>query len=187
MIIVEGPDGAGKSGLVRRLSRDLQLEVAPRASDSVEGPVKNLRQWAFADVNSWTSKPWPLLYDRHPLVSEYIYGPVCRGEVAEGLTHPTMFPLRQKFSRLSLLVLCLPPYEEVVENVHRNSDKQMPGVVEHIGQIWGLYDSWIKNWNGNMVLYDYTAVPSELSIKGTYSSVIRACRIHAAQWNRNMK
>lgn len=154
MIILEGPDGGGKSTLMDELlTHYTRLSQAPRASSSGPdgGPVADLYEWAHADVHSWRDKPVQL-YDRHPLVSEYIYGPVIRGTV-DPRFHTTH--LRRRVQHRALLVLCLPPLEAVRSSV--SAERDMAGVHTHIDTIWHLYASLRASWPAvNFVHYDFT-------------------------------
>lgn len=150
MIILEGPDGAGKSTLIQRLSEDLDLPVAKRACTSTGGPVDNLGHWAAGDVMGWGKFPISL-YDRHPFISEYIYGPVIRGHIDPTMErlHPSY---RWRFMAESLVVLCMPPLDVVKANLA--AEQQMDGVTNHIELIYALYAAY-----GSMapvIRYDYT-------------------------------
>jgi hypothetical protein len=181
MIIVEGPDGAGKSYLVKQLSHDLVIPQHERAVRDRLGPHDpegtSLWQWAYHDVTTWAAQPMSL-YDRHPLVSEYIYGPIVRGQSAPGFNHPSAHGLRRLMEQRCLLVLCLPPHDTYVENLRK--EEQMEGVDEHALQLYGLYEALISSWGGWRVVYDYTELPSQ------YEHVRMSARLHAAQWKNNL-
>jgi hypothetical protein len=181
MIIIEGPDGAGKSWLVKQLSKDLGIPVHERAVRDRVGPADTrgdgLWQWAHHDVTTWP-RQGVHVYDRHPLVSEYIYGPVIRGKSAPGFNQPSAHGLRRQMEQRCLLVLCLPPIEVVLRNIR--NEEQMEGVQEHPTQLYGLYESLVSSWGGWRVVYDYTEGESE------YEHVKMAARLHAAQWKHNL-
>lgn len=140
MIIVEGPDGAGKTTLINQLMKDIPgLERGPRASRSKEGPVDSVGEWARQDVASWADRPLAI-YDRHPLISETIYGPTLRG----GMDPHTLSLLGsgtyQTFLTNSLVIFCLPLDRGVViRNVETDPDSQMSGVRENAGILWDKY------------------------------------------------
>lgn len=176
MIIIEGPDGAGKSWLVKQLSNELGIPQHERAVRDRLGPHDvegtTLWDWAVRDVASWETSD-VFLYDRHPLVSEYIYGPVTRGRMAPGFTHPSAQGVRQQIEQQCLLIVCLPPLEVVLENIQK--EEQMEGVQENATILYGLYEALLASWPGWPVRYDYTRPSSLLMIK-------RFVRMHAAQW-----
>lgn len=154
MIILEGPDGGGKSTLLEALTLQYpSIPVHARASSSGAdgGPVADLYDWAAKDVSTWREQGVHF-YDRHPLISEYIYGPVVRG---------TMDPrflttgLRRKVQHRALIVMCLPPLDAVRASV--SAERDMPGVTTHIDTIWHLYASLRAQLPGVAVEpYDYT-------------------------------
>lgn len=142
MIIVEGPDGGGKTTLIERIlaqyPRTLQLHA--RASEGVSGPVPDLYEWALKDLNTWGQQPLSV-YDRHPLISEYIYGPIVRG-VMDPRFHTTS--LRRHLARRALVIVCLPSLGAVRASV--SDDRDMPGVRTHIDAIWTSYASLGACW-----------------------------------------
>src|SRR5689334_16478912 len=75
MIIVEGPDGGGKTRLISRLSSDLGLPVAQRVVSAEAEAMTDLKTWV--DLNLIEGNV-AVLFDRHRLISEPIYGPVLR-------------------------------------------------------------------------------------------------------------
>lgn len=149
-IIVEGPDGAGKSTLIQTLSRDLDLPVNQnRSCTSTGGPVKNLNQWIVDDLRSWDTKTTSL-YDRHPMVSDHIYGPVLRKEVQIHLP----FGYYRRFVEDAIVVLCLPPLGNVTTNLE--SEDQLAGVWENIATIYSLYEAYARQNQDRVLWYDYT-------------------------------
>lgn len=156
MLILEGPDGGGKTTLLETLTKRYpQITVAPRASSSVEGPVKNLFEWATEDLEAWGLRPYSI-YDRHPLISEYVYGNSVRKAPAKGFNTPPAARLRQVVYRQALVIFCLPPLKVVRENVQANAPEQMPGVVENITKIYQMYAFLARTWPGRAYIYNYT-------------------------------
>lgn len=159
MIVLEGPDGAGKTTLLTHLqTRFPHIDTHERFSSSVEGPVSSLDVRIATDMNSRWSRA-PQFYDRHPFISEFIYGPIIRKEIKDGLDRIEMRPLRKEFFQDSLIILCL-PQAYIVDNNVRSDTVQMPGVLEHIGSIYNAYHSFLKHQpivNDNLVWHDYTA------------------------------
>ena len=143
MFIVEGPDGGGKTTLIRRLQDELGFELMPRACTSDNGvDPTTLKQWVEDDLRN--ASPQGLFYDRHPLISEPIYGPLIRGEMAEGFNHVGW--LATQFARLSLMkpvmIFCLPPKQIVLENIrdsHEATTDHLEGVLRSAGAIYDLY------------------------------------------------
>jgi hypothetical protein len=179
VIIVEGMDGTGKTNLVARLKKDLGIPQAKRASTSVGGPVPNVYDWAKVDVATWEERPCQI-YDRHPFVSELIYGPTCREHVDSQFFSLAGIRMRNWFWSASLVIFCTVPWEELETNLRRNPE-QMPGVAYNAKMLWLNYQvfmsgaqlnaaSHIKTWN-------YT--------RPDYDSVLAACERHVQDWKTN--
>lgn len=69
-IVVEGPDNAGKSTLIRVLHKHLGWGVV-----ASRGPCKS--QLDFVERYQQFRRSRRMIYDRHSCVSEAIYGPLC--------------------------------------------------------------------------------------------------------------
>lgn len=156
MIIVEGPDGSGKTTLLNHISRRLGVPIAPRASDSLKGPVDDLCGWVDDDLLKWGTSPLKI-YDRYPLISEPIYGPLLRGDVADRMTQSSWMRARMNtFRAMSLVIWCLPPYTTVIRNVD-DEKGHMDGVKSQITGIWCSYAVMSSSWTGPGMTYDYTS------------------------------
>lgn len=168
MIILEGPDGAGKSTLVKQLSHDLDLPVAKRACTSTGGPVDDLGSWAARDVSRWRQFPLSL-YDRHPFISEYIYGPALRGYLDPTVTAlPPLY--RQRFMDDSLTVLCMPPLSTVKANL--TAEPQMDGVTDRISLIYALYQAYAAQ-DPRVVIYNYETLGAYRKLHHTILNYIK--------------
>lgn len=154
VIILEGCDGTGKTNLLGELSRDLMIPVHAKASTSTGGPVKNIWEWAETDVKTMHRMTFSI-YDRHPLVSELIYGPIIRKSVDERFRSDEGTELCKLFAESVLIVFCDPGYLEVKKNIEANP--HMPGVTEHWEQIYEMYQTLMQYWPGEVVRWDYRA------------------------------
>jgi len=143
MLIVEGPDGGGKTTLITELQAQMDIAIMPKASRSDTGPdTRTLRKWVDQDLS--TPNHSPHLYDRYPLISEPIYGPLIRGHMADGFDDLQWFASRCEMirQRSAAIVFCLPPFEVTHRNVmlnHDNSTKHMRGVRMKIRAIYEQY------------------------------------------------
>lgn len=153
MIIVEGPDGAGKTHLVDRLSNKLNLPVAPKVVDSNTNATVDLVRWVDYNINHGLSST---LYDRHRLISEPIYGPIIRGRLEPGFDDFFWLRTRQEqFRQLKPLVIwCLPPLDIVMHNVYGDTMNEV--VAAQIQQIYWLYWNEAAKWKSSMLRWDYT-------------------------------
>jgi len=173
-VIIEGPDGAGKSTLVKWLTPILDVPVARRISDSLKGVKgKNLARYVDADMSQWanyaSSDPVinrsafadmsantpSRLYDRYPLISEPIYGlHVRKAPQAEFMTNWYRDAWARFLAHDPLIIWCLPPYEEVAKHVHPSRD--MDGVWRNISQLYQAYRLEAMKFPGRSFVYDYT-------------------------------
>lgn len=154
-VIVEGPDGAGKTTFIDNLAqRRPELAIHKRASTSLGGPVADLAQWVVRDVNTMPAQV-KSIYDRHPIISEPIYAnirtvnPGLRGVWTTKAFAPQM---KMRMSSWALLVVCLPPLAIVTNNIRQS--EQLAGVDENIGTLWHAYS--MLSWPGVQIRYDYT-------------------------------
>lgn len=157
MIIVEGPDGAGKSTLIKELRAEFRLPIADR--------VVSKKTEAMTDLVDWTeknlSKGFQLeIFDRHRLISEPIYGPILRDKAQPGFDdiewlHKMMFQMYHIVK--PVIIYCIPDYGTVWENVRDDSDNEV--VRDRIYSIWSLYLTKavtdIATYD-RAVLFDYT-------------------------------
>jgi hypothetical protein len=153
-VIVEGPDGAGKSTLVDYLCNNTGLVRHERASTSVGGPVTDLHGWFNMDFSTMDSQP-PSVYDRHPIISEPIYSRWARHVMPQPPFDSPAWVTRwsQSLANKALVVWCVPRIATVYDNV-RKAD-QMPGVTDHILDIYASYQRAVQNWPGVMATYNY--------------------------------
>jgi hypothetical protein len=138
VIVVEGPDGAGKTTLLERLSKDLGFPVAPRVVSKDTEAMVDLQKWTEDNVSKGFQR---VLYDRHRLFSEPIYGSVLREDFEPGFDNFVW--LQEMFSKFwecrPYVIYCLPPFDVVKKNVENDPDNSVPG--PHIRSIYSLYVS----------------------------------------------
>lgn len=146
-IVVEGPDGAGKTTFIKGLleRHPETFEKAPRFATSEDGPKEGLQERVQKDLEMQMDEGGRVIvYDRHPLVSELIYGPALNRPLARGFNDPhwladTLITWRAVSFRM---VYCLPPRKKVMANVydsHAIPTEHMQGVRRNIGTIYDLY------------------------------------------------
>lgn len=136
MLIVEGPDGSGKSSLIRRLSADLRWPVAPKVVDSDTTPMVNLGAWVDANTQQGFQHK---IFDRHRLVSEPIYGPSLRStQDANFLDLGWVAEMNWRlYTARPIFIYCLPSLETVRRNV--NGDPNNAAVAKRITAIYAAY------------------------------------------------
>jgi len=164
MIIVEGMDGTGKTTLVQQLAH--RLGVQPEKFVGSLGPSDDYRlvlvdrtisEIHELEIASRERRPIKRLYDRFPLISEAVYGPVLRGRNCFGGLY---YPLRSRLLALkTVIIYCRPNREVIWANVQQGP--QMSGVLEHFGELLDAYDKLFLELtetpgNSYITVYNYT-------------------------------
>lgn len=157
MLIVEGPDGAGKTTLIAELKRYLPWPVAPKVVDKDTQRMVNIEDWVVENLERGYQRT---IFDRHRLLSEPIYGPVLRGDHA---WEPMMDGRYEEwFSRLvnirPVILYCLPPFEVVKANVENDPDNSVVAPV--IAPLYSGYvtqSAMMLETRAPTVIYDYTS------------------------------
>lgn len=154
MIILEGPDGGGKSTLARELSDALDIDIAPRVVSAQAKAMTDLRVWTEQNVRQGFQHK---IFDRHRLISAPIYDSVLNR------THPELYDINWLPAMMQLfyecqpiIIYCLPPLDEVKGNVFDGDDDN--SVVE--GHIELIYQAYVAraslDWNRGAEIFDYT-------------------------------
>lgn len=151
MIIIEGLDNTGKSFLVKRLSKDMGLlamnnQRRPQASRDISDYMHMVMD---------LSHRFPVILDRLALISEPIYGPICRGQfmLSNWQIHTLTYQLKD---RKPAIVYCRPPDSIILKF---GAEPQMPGVIEHGPELLKAYDismAQLKLGGFNVITYDWT-------------------------------
>jgi hypothetical protein len=154
MLVVEGPDGAGKTTLVNQLSELLKWPVAPRVVSERAEAMTDLKQWTEQNVGAGFQQ---LIFDRHRLISEPIYGTVLRSEAERGFDDVDWLALMySKFYRCQPIVIyCMPKFLTVWSNVQNDPHNTVPG--PHIRKIYRAYAARaaLDQVQGVAEVYDY--------------------------------
>jgi len=149
IIIVEGVDGSGKTTLINKLQKDLNVITvkSPRPKNYQDCKDLLARTLLLAENTN-------ILCDRIGIISEPIYGPVCR--------HILGFPPKAEAEQMlwamnSIIVYCNPGLEFCQKNVE--SHPQMSGVKDNLPQLHNAYQEWMGQLEMGSVCvipYDYT-------------------------------
>lgn len=165
MIIVEGPDGAGKTTLCKKLSEDFVLPVMDweqewglTRDEMKKDPT--LRYYRSLQIE-FGAAPYhsaglghPFIHDRF-YFSSLVYGPLMEG--SNQMSDEDRKTIARVLIALACpVILCLPPKEEVVKNV-RGEGHQMEGVAEIIEDVYDLYSKVMSTDAFPFCMYyDYT-------------------------------
>ena len=154
-IIIEGCDGTGKTTLTKKLIKHFpSLDMGPRFATSLDGPKDGLcRMMVDALLHDLIRSP--RLYDRHSIISEYVYGSVLPNRhVHPDFLGPYMQSVRERIANHSLIVWCEPPLPIVRQAVAQ--EEQMDGVVQHLDRLYEAYQVQRVMWLGRSVTFDFT-------------------------------
>jgi len=164
IIIVEGMDGTGKTTLIQQLAH--HLDVKPKKFVKSSGPYEDFKRTLVAstipeiiELETASVKGWPIkrLYDRFPLISEAVYGPILRGHNCFGGLY---YPLRGRLLALkTVIIYCRPDRGVIHTNVQQTP--QMSGVREHFSELLDAYDKLFVELtespgNSYITVFDYT-------------------------------
>lgn len=161
MIIVEGPDGAGKTTLVNQIAKEHGLQVGVRGVKDRDRLYESTRRdtWSALD-QCMRGNELPRIWDRL-YFSELIYAPLTGRRIAFTFREQVLIP--KLFRVLGVpVIFCLPSKETVLDNV--KEDDQMEGVLENISEIYDQYDSLYK------VLLNYSPAPPAHVFRYAYDS-----------------
>jgi hypothetical protein len=160
--VFEGPDGGGKSSAIEKVrSAYPQIKMMARASHSVHGPVPQLDDWVDESVSFLHGADWSGdgAFDRHPLISELIYGPVVRGRMPGRFNDEPWLRMRvRELANRVVVVWCIPPFDAAEHAMTGSS--QMDGVVDRYRGIHSAYVAMRAVWPGlRQYTHDYTRDP----------------------------
>lgn len=159
MIVVEGPDGAGKTTLIKQLQEITGLEVAPRVVSKDTEALVDLKKWTEENTAKGFQK---LIFDRHRLISEPIYGAQLRAKPEPGFDDLEWFYTQMAtfYEAEPIMIYCLPPFKVVWENIMADSDNQFfHGNPQAMRAIYGAYFNKYTTetiFKSDSYLYDYT-------------------------------
>lgn len=141
MIIVEGPDGAGKTTLIKTLVEATGLPVAPRVVSKDAEAMVDLVKWTEDNVQAGFQ---PLIFDRHRLISEPIYGPVLRAELTPEFMDTEWFytQLDNLYACNPFIIYCLPSIHTVWANIMSNDDNAI--FHSRMGTIQAIYGAYLN-------------------------------------------
>jgi len=144
VIILEGPDGAGKTTLIKHLAKVYKLPVAARVVDQNTNPLTNLRLWVEQNLQKDIGEP-EILYDRHRLISEPIYSLAIGGNRDETFWDVDWLrsQIAEFYSLKPLIIWCMPNFDVVEKNC---AGKENEFVRPFIGKIYRGYMAEIARW-----------------------------------------
>lgn len=130
LIVIEGPDNSGKSTLAQYIYQWTGIPI-----QYSEGPEKYPGEIVERTMK-YLSLSGNLIVDRHPCISQKIYGPFRGGSVI-----PTKL-VDQFYSQDQLIIYCRG--RGLADHVVKSHDTQshLESVSVHHGEICSRYDAW---------------------------------------------
>ena len=174
MIILEGPDGAGKTRLALRLADELRVPIEPKVVQADMSTEVDLASWCEDQMRGWPRK---VIYDRFPLISEFKYGPIFKHDIRPAFKNFEL--LYQLHAQLQLsdaiIIYCLPPISEVLQNVlDEATDNEAVIGTALAGVYWAYFNEAAQQ--SPRLVWDYTKPE-------TYDKLVQ--RVKQLSWERN--
>lgn len=176
MLIVEGPDGAGKTTLIEGLKERYGFEVAPRVVSKEAVPMIDVQQWVEENLQKGFQD---IIFDRHRLISQPIYGPIM-GRTDPGFDDLVwLYDVMNRFYRTpKMTIYCMPPKSVVLKNIENDDDNK--AIADKISYIYDAYAAHVAtHWSrpfhsgDTMEVWDYTTDGREADPLRTFDGAIR--------------
>lgn len=145
-IIIEGPDGAGKSTLAKSLAGALDMNILKMTANGCQSVPEYLQKLACDGIvidRCWVSEQiYSDLFGREPRIDN---------DDAEALTEFC------EFARIPIIVL-LPPLHVVISRLNERGDEYADVVCPNIVEIHKRYQEWADAHDAAIVLEDNNLV-----------------------------
>ena len=159
MIIVEGPDGAGKSTLVEQLIKKFPVVEGTRGVEDRDKLWEVTKSDTYRAISeAFTDGLAPRVWDRL-FWSEFAYYSITPRDIQ--FNEQDIATIPQTFKAMKApVIFCMPPFAQVEANV--NKVHQMRGVKTHIEDIYTTYENMLRDERYipaglNLMRYDYSA------------------------------
>lgn len=156
VIVVEGVDGSGKTTLMD----NLRLANGPRRYYTLirhSGRPLKIRDVKDFLGSLTVSYGMLRIIDRHPFISEPIYGPILRGVDMTGDWSEDR-KIQVLKNTVDRIIYCRPPLPRIVQNLDNNP--QLSGVKERITSLVTAYDRMMNiliHEGIRVIEYDFTS------------------------------
>jgi hypothetical protein len=171
-MIVEGPDGAGKTRLATMLAEHYGLEYRkppPALLSSTHGPADGLVDWWDMQLAQSASKLAGIVYDRCFYISDPIYQQAVPSRVLSVDSPDMVRGISRLWNAEPILIFCLPPWDVQLSNVMAHERERLLGVsAEALLKVnnayWACYALWCQALYDDVMKYDYTEVDAWLHL-----------------------
>lgn len=168
VVVIEGPDGAGKTTLAREAQHLEYIHFGPPPK------WKNGAWLQYFDLlkDLWENpRPDGVVIDRF-IYGELIYGPILRGGTDLTWAHVRMLE-RVLMGLSAQLVVCIPPWQIVWDNWQKNLADELIQDEDQMFQVYTFYQDLLKDKNRMIPrsLFDYTDHSASMSTPDTERKV----------------
>jgi deoxyadenosine/deoxycytidine kinase len=161
-IIIEGPDGAGKTTLATRVAEHLGMEYRRAPADLLSsslGPSAGLADWWDEQLALPPVELATIVYDRCFYISDPIYQ---QAQPARELMIPPS-KLAHGIMRLwnvePHLIFCMPDFAIMLSNVRQAGRDHLDITAEELSKVWNQYWAYYAMWANSIFertwKYDY--------------------------------
>jgi predicted HAD superfamily Cof-like phosphohydrolase len=166
IIVLEGPDNSGKSTLAKILSEAFNIPVKhSEGREKYPGEINER-------VKRYLDDPKPIIYDRHPVVSQLIYSLIVKNTKVDD-------DLIDQFYREKPIFIYCKALNRM--NGHINKDYDEPEYVKLIDEKYDAltaeYDDWALN-NAHLIYRIGDSVPDLLSRVIAFNPVLDVALFH---------
>lgn len=146
IIVIEGPDNAGKTTLSLWLAKQLKAILIKNEDVPIRDPA-HLYSLVGLGLAAQAIAPH-VIFDRHPAISEPIYGGILRGK-------STIDSSRQSISYtfIDVIIYCRPPSYVIKKSFLQRDQKS--GVLDHLDDIIEAYDLWSSSIPEEILFIQY--------------------------------
>lgn len=164
IVIIEGPDGAGKTKLAEHLCQT--FDMAYRHEGPPPTDVDCLAHYVGLLVNASDFGRRSVVFDRMAL-GERVYGPLLRGEDRLG---SGWLAFRQLADRMKALhLVCLPPLDVCTKCWQSRRGKEMIGDLKVFQASWWQWHRQVVM--NNIAVYDWTSPHAAMALKGIEATI----------------
>ena len=152
IIIIEGPDGSGKTTLANTISRQTGYPVIHRSQPKTEEEKKLMMQEYVDTIKRGTNA----IFDRC-WYSEMVYGPIMRD--ASVISYPEMYELERMLAKHGAIVIhCTDKPEVLWRRATRRGEDYITNVDTHVDICKGFEQLFSVPHLIPVVKYDYKEV-----------------------------
>lgn len=156
LIIIEGADGSGKSTLIEKARHECSTYFwSLRGMSRPPDDFDQIREIHYMLYRAGTGSI-PLVCDRHPYISEPVYGPVLRGEcrIPKKEYHQALDDFAFDTDRI---IYCYPPVEVCFSGATKHP--QLEGVIPKLQKLRERYEDVLRDLSERgvpILRYDWT-------------------------------